>query len=66
VIYGTELLPFAVFLAFVGVVRGISVHLARRAKSAGGYFAAHGQVGWFVNGIAFAGDSLSAASFLGI
>jgi cation/acetate symporter len=66
VIYETELLPFAVFLAFVGVVLGISVHLARRAKSAGGYFAAHGQVGWFVNGIAFAGDYLSAASFLGI
>ena len=65
-IYETELLPFAVFLAFVGVVLGISVHLARRAKSAGGYFAAHGQVGWFVNGIAFAGDYLSAASFLGI
>ncbi|MFN9125935.1 MAG: cation acetate symporter [bacterium] len=65
-IYETELLPFAVFLAFVGVVLGISVHLARRAKSAGAYFAAHGQVGWFVNGIAFAGDYLSAASFLGI
>jgi cation/acetate symporter len=66
VIYSTELLPFAVFLGFVGLVLAISVHLARRAKSAGGYFAAHGQVGWFVNGIAFAGDYLSAASFLGI
>jgi cation/acetate symporter len=66
VIYQTELLPFAVFLAFVGLVLGVSMHLARRAKSAGGYFAAHGQVGWFVNGIAFAGDYLSAASFLGI
>ena len=65
-IYQTELLPFAVFLAFVGLVLGVSMHLARRAKSAGGYFAAHGQVGWFVNGIAFAGDYLSAASFLGI
>jgi cation/acetate symporter len=40
--------------------------LGRKAKSAQGYFAAHGQVGWFVNGIAFAGDYLSAASFLGI
>ncbi|MBU3682456.1 MAG: cation acetate symporter [Phycisphaerales bacterium] len=40
--------------------------LGRRAKGAQGYFAAHGQVGWFVNGIAFAGDYLSAASFLGI
>ncbi|HEY7089939.1 MAG TPA: cation acetate symporter, partial [Tepidisphaeraceae bacterium] len=35
-------------------------------KSAKGYFAAHGEIGWFVNGVAFAGDYLSAASFLGI
>ena len=45
---------------------GLSFYLGRKAKSAKGYFAAHGQVGWFVNGIAFAGDYLSAASFLGI
>src|SRR3954466_5642979 len=55
-----------VFLAFVGFVLGISFYLGRRAKSASGYFAAHGQIGWFVNGVAFAGDYLSAASFLGI
>jgi cation/acetate symporter len=59
-------MAFAVFLLFVGVVLGISFYLGSRARSAGGYFAAHGQVGWFVNGIAFAGDYLSAASFLGI
>jgi cation/acetate symporter len=55
-----------VFLVFVGAVLGISFYFGRRAKSAQGYFAAHGQIGWFVNGIAFAGDYLSAASFLGI
>src|SRR3954447_18283427 len=55
-----------IFLFFVGIVLGISFYLGSRARSAGGYFAAHGQVGWFVNGIAFAGDYLSAASFLGI
>ena len=55
-----------VFLGFVGFVLGLSFYLGRRAKSAQGYFAAHGEVGWFVNGIAFAGDYLSAASFLGI
>ena len=37
-----------------------------RAKSASGYFAAGGGIHWAVNGIAFAGDYLSAASFLGI
>jgi cation/acetate symporter len=55
-----------VFLFFVSVVLGISFYLGRRAKSERGYFAAHGQIGWFVNGVAFAGDYLSAASFLGI
>src|SRR3954470_2679368 len=55
-----------VFLAFVGFVLGLSFYLGRRAKSASGDFAAHGQIGWFVNGVAFAGDYLSAASFLGI
>lgn len=55
-----------IFLAFVGFTLGLSFWLGRKAKTAGGYFAAHGQVGWFVNGLAFAGDYLSAASFLGI
>src|SRR5918995_2528736 len=55
-----------VFAVFVAVVLGISFYLGSKAKSAKGYYAAHGQVGWFVNGIAFAGDYLSAASFLGI
>src|SRR5207248_8729601 len=55
-----------VFLIFVGFVLALSFYLGRRAKSAKGYYAAHGQIGWFVNGVAFAGDYLSAASFLGI
>src|SRR5438128_9805372 len=59
-------LSFGVFALFVGSVLFISFYLGAKAKSAKGYFAAHGQVGWFVNGIAFAGDYLSAASFLGI
>jgi cation/acetate symporter len=55
-----------VFALFVLATLGLSFWLGRRAKSAEGYFAAHGSVHWFVNGIAFAGDYLSAASFLGI
>jgi cation/acetate symporter len=66
VIYETTPLAVAVFVAFVVAVLALSIWLGSRARSAGGYFAAHGQVGWFVNGIAFAGDYLSAASFLGI
>lgn len=59
-------MTIAIFLFFVFFTLGLSWWLGRRAKTASGYFAAHGQVGWFVNGIAFAGDYLSAASFLGI
>ncbi len=59
-------LALLVFLAFVGAVLAISFWLGRQAKSSQGFFAAHGQIPWFVNGIAFAGDYLSAASFLGI
>jgi cation/acetate symporter len=66
VIYETSWLSIAVFLAFVAVTLGISTYLGKQAKSSAGYFAAHGQIPWFVNGVAFAGDYLSAASFLGI
>jgi len=66
VIYGTSPLAIAIFLAFVAVTLGISFYLGKQARSSAGYFAAHGQIPWFVNGVAFAGDYLSAASFLGI
>jgi cation/acetate symporter len=55
-----------IFAAFVLGVLGLSFWLGRRDQSAAAYYAAHGQIHWFVNGIAFAGDYLSAASFLGI
>jgi cation/acetate symporter len=55
-----------IFLFFVVIVIGLSFYLARKAQSASGYFAAGGTIHWSVNGIAFAGDYLSAASFLGI
>src|SRR6266511_2850128 len=57
---------FWIFALFVGFVLGLSFYLGRKARSARGFYAAHGQINWFVNGIAFAGDYLSAASFLGI
>lgn len=59
-------MAIAIFLAFVGLVLGLSFFLGAKTKSASGYFAAGGQIHWAVNGIAFAGDYLSAASFLGI
>ncbi len=59
-------MAIAIFLLVVGFTLALSFYLGRSAKSSAGYFAAHGQIPWFVNGFAFAGDYLSAASFLGI
>lgn len=65
-IYDASGLAIGVFLAFVLFVLGLSIYLGKRTRSSEGYFAAGGQIHWSVNGIAFAGDYLSAASFLGI
>jgi cation/acetate symporter len=61
-----EFLSVALFVLFVALVIGLSLYFAKKAKSASGYFVAGGTIHWSVNGIAFAGDYLSAASFLGI
>ncbi len=65
-IYEPSWMAVFVFLSFVAATMGLSFYLGGRAKSTQGFFAAHGQIPWFINGIAFAGDYLSAASFLGI
>ncbi len=65
-IYQTSNLAIIIFLFIVGLVLGLSFYFARKTKSAASYYAAGGKIHWGVNGIAFAGDYLSAASFLGI
>lgn len=65
-IYEPSFVAVAIFFLFVGITLGISFYLGNKAKSSPGYFAAHGEIPWFINGVAFAGDYLSAASFLGI
>ncbi|HEV7299155.1 MAG TPA: cation acetate symporter [Tepidisphaeraceae bacterium] len=64
--YETSPIAIGVFVGFVVFVLTLSFWLGRKATSAKGYYAAHGTIPWFVNGVAFAGDYLSAASFLGI
>src|SRR4051795_12293871 len=64
--YHASTTAIVVFCAFVGAVLGLSFYLGRKARSGAGFYAAHGTIPWFVNGVAFAGDYLSAASFLGI
>jgi cation/acetate symporter len=66
VIHATSPIAIFFFLGFVAITLGLSFYLGSRARSSQGYFTAHGQIPWFVNGVAFAGDYLSAASFLGI
>ncbi|PKP22002.1 MAG: cation acetate symporter [Bacteroidetes bacterium HGW-Bacteroidetes-21] len=65
-IYEVSNLAIIIFLFIVGVVLGLSFYFARKTKSASSYYAAGGKIHWAVNGVAFAGDYLSAASFLGI
>lgn len=65
-IYEPNLGAVLIFGLIVAATLGLSFWLGKQARSASGFFAAGGQIHWFVNGIAFAGDYLSAASFLGI
>ncbi len=65
-VYDISVFAIVLFIGFVLFVLGLSFYLARRTSSAEGYYAAGGNIHWAVNGIAFAGDYLSAASFLGI
>ena len=65
-IYQVSSTAIGIFVFFVAMVLGLSFFFARKTQSASGYYAAGGQIHWAVNGIAFAGDYLSAASFLGI
>jgi len=65
-IYTQSPLAIGLFIFFVLFVLALSFYLARRTSSAEGYYAAGGNIHWFTNGVAFAGDYLSAASFLGI
>ena len=60
------LLAILIFGLIVAATLGLSFYMGAKAQSAQGYFAASGEIPWFVNGLAFAGDYLSAASFLGI
>ncbi len=65
-IYTASPLAIGIFVAFVLSVLTLSSYFARKTQSSKGYYAAGGTIHWAVNGIAFAGDYLSAASFLGI
>jgi len=54
------------FLVFVVATLGITYWAAKRTKSAADFYTAGGGITGFQNGLAIAGDYMSAASFLGI
>ncbi|MCC7220797.1 MAG: cation acetate symporter [Candidatus Contendobacter sp.] len=54
------------FLVFVSATLGITYWAAQRTKTAKDFYAAGGGITGFQNGLAIAGDYMSAASFLGI
>ncbi|MBE7209603.1 MAG: cation acetate symporter [Gluconacetobacter diazotrophicus] len=54
------------FLVFVVVTLGITYWAARRTRTVGEFYNAGGGITGFQNGMAIAGDYVSAASFLGI
>ena len=54
------------FVAFVAATLFITYWASKRNRSASDYYAAGGRITGFQNGLAIAGDYMSAASFLGI
>ncbi|EEG08069.1 cation acetate symporter [Pseudogulbenkiania ferrooxidans] len=54
------------FFLFVAFTMGITYWAARRTRSASDFYTAGGGISGFQNGLAIAGDYMSAASFLGI
>ena len=54
------------FIAFVTATLGITKWAAARTRSAADFYTAGGSITGFQNGLAIAGDYMSAASFLGI
>ena len=62
----TNLPAIIMFVIFVGITLGITYWAARRTKSAAAFYTAGGGITAGQNGLAIAGDYMSAASFLGI
>src|SRR5437660_5647578 len=58
--------PLVMFLIFIAITLGITYWASKRSAGSAAYFAASRRVTGWQNGIAVAGDYMSAASFLGI
>lgn len=63
---GTNITAILVFVVFVAASLAITWWAARRTRSAGEFYTAGGKITGFQNGLALAGDFMSAATFLGL
>ncbi|MBN3818859.1 sodium/solute symporter [Paraburkholderia sp. Se-20369] len=61
-----NLTAIAMFMAFVCITLGITWWAANRTKTANDFFTAGGGISGFQNGLAVAGDYMSAATLLGV
>jgi cation/acetate symporter len=62
----TNWIAISMFIAFVAGTMWITKWAASKTKSAADFYTAGGGITGFQNGLAIAGDYMSAASFLGI
>ena len=62
----TNWTAIVLFVTFVAATLGITKWAAARTRSAADFYTAGGSITGFQNGLAIAGDYMSAASFLGI
>ena len=54
------------FIIFISITLGITYWAAKKTRSASDFYTAGGNISGLQNGLAIAGDYMSAASFLGI
>ncbi len=64
--YSLNISAIVMFLLFVGGTLGITYWAYKKTKNAKDFYVAGGSITGFQNGMAIAGDYMSAASFLGI
>ena len=63
---GLNVTAIAMFVGFVVITLGITYWAAKRTKTVSDFYSAGGGIRGWQNGVAIAGDYMSAASFLGI
>lgn len=60
-----RMLTLAIFVVILGITLAITYWAARRTRTASAFYTADGNLGSLQNGLALAGDWMSAAAFLG-